>query len=89
MHIVFASIWGYYIGRAFLFKKSLVATTLIVLAFTAVLHGIYDFIVIGLPAPALPIAALLITGAWVWRLCLIRDLHAAPARHHVRQESGN
>jgi RsiW-degrading membrane proteinase PrsW (M82 family) len=53
LHIVFASIWAYYIGRA------------------------YDFIVIGLPAPALPIAVFLIAGIWIWRLCLIRDLHAS------------
>lgn len=83
VHIVFASIWGYYIGRAYLFKKSLVSTILLALAFTAILHGIYDFIVIGLPAPVLPIAAFLITGAWIWRLCLIRDLHNSPLGRHA------
>jgi RsiW-degrading membrane proteinase PrsW (M82 family) len=77
LHIVFASIWAYYIGRAYLFKKPLFSTILAALAFTAMLHGIYDFIVIGLPAPALPIAVFLIAGIWIWRLCLIRDLHAS------------
>ncbi len=79
VHIVFASIWGYYIGRAYLCRKNLLPTIFAALAFTAVVHGIYDFVVIGLPAPALPVAAFLIVGLWVWRLRLIRDLHALPA----------
>jgi hypothetical protein len=43
-------------------------------------HGIYDFVVIGLPTWGLPISASLIGGIWIWRLFLIRDLHASPAR---------
>lgn len=74
IHIVFASIWAYYIGRAWLFGRPLAGTVLAMLVITAVLHGIYDFIVIGLPAPVLPVSALLIAGLWIWRLCLIRDL---------------
>jgi len=77
LHIVFASIWGYYIGRAWLFKTKRVLTILAALAFTATVHGIYDFVVIGLPASALPISACLIAGLWIWRLYLIRDLHAS------------
>jgi RsiW-degrading membrane proteinase PrsW (M82 family) len=75
VHIVFASIWGYYIGRAYLCRKFLGRTIFAALAFTAILHGVYDFVVIALPAPALPIAAFLIVGIWLWRLRLIRDLH--------------
>jgi RsiW-degrading membrane proteinase PrsW (M82 family) len=78
VHIVFASIWGYYIGRAYLCRRVLVPTILIALACTATLHGLYDFVVIAMPAPALPLAALLIAGIWVWRLLLIRDLHTLP-----------
>lgn len=78
IHIVFASIWGYYIGRAQLRGKSLGKTITAALAFTAILHGIYDVIVIALPTPVLPVAALLIAGIWVWRLRLIRDLHTLP-----------
>ena len=78
VHIVFASIWSYYIGRAYLFGKPLVSTIVASLAFTAILHGIYDFIVIGLPTSVLPIAAVLITGVWIWRLYRIRDLHVSP-----------
>jgi RsiW-degrading membrane proteinase PrsW (M82 family) len=79
IHIVFASIWGYYIGRAYLCRRSLGTTIFAALACTAILHGIYDFVVIALPAPALPLAASLIVGIWLWRLRLIRDLHTLPA----------
>ena len=75
VHIVFASIWGYYIGRAYLCRKFLGRTIFAALAFTAILHGVYDFVVIALPEPALPVAASLIVGIWLWRLWLIRDLH--------------
>ncbi len=79
VHIVFASIWGYYIGRAWLCRRAIGRVVFAALACTAILHGIYDFVVIALPAPALPVAALLILGIWVWRLVLIRDLHTLPA----------
>lgn len=78
VHIVFASIWGYYIGRAYLCKRSLGRTIVGALAITAFLHGSYDFLVIAMPAPTLPLAAALILGIWVWRLLLIRDLHTLP-----------
>ena len=78
IHIVFASIWGYYIGRAYLCRRYLGRTIFATLAFTAILHGIYDFVVIALPTPALPVAASLIVGIWLWRLWLIHDLHALP-----------
>ena len=79
IHIVFASVWGYFIGRAWLCRKDFPSTVFLALFITAILHGLYDFVVIALPAPALPVAALLIVGIWVWRLHLIRDLHALPA----------
>jgi RsiW-degrading membrane proteinase PrsW (M82 family) len=78
VHMVFASIWGYYIGRAWLCRKFLGRTIFAALAFTAILHGIYDFIVIAMPTSALPVAAFLIVGIWLWRLYLIRDLHTLP-----------
>ena len=43
----------------------------------ALLHGLYDFLVISMPMFALPASALLILGIWLWRVFLIRDLHAA------------
>jgi len=78
LHIVFASIWGYYIGRAWLCRRSLGRVIFFAFLFTALLHGLYDFVVIGLAPRALPVAAMLIAGAWVWRLRRIRDLHALP-----------
>ena len=76
VHIVFASIWGYYIGRAWLRQSRVIPTAVAALAFTALIHGIYDFAVIGLPQPGMAFAAFLIAGLWIWRLVLIRDLHA-------------
>lgn len=83
VHIVFASIWGYYIGRAYLRRESVARVTFQTLAVTAFLHGLYDFVAIGLPASALPASALLIFGIWIWRLRLLRDLHGAA--HHLDQ----
>ena len=76
VHMVFASIWGYYIGRAWLRGHHRVRAVLGSVGFAVVLHGVYDFVVIGFPEPGLPLAAALIVGLWVWRLFLIRDLHA-------------
>jgi len=76
VHIVFASVWGYYIGRAWLRRQGVARAVLASLAFTAFVHGLYDFAVIGLPRPGMAIAACLIAGLWIWRLFLIRDLHA-------------
>jgi RsiW-degrading membrane proteinase PrsW (M82 family) len=76
VHILFASIWGYYIGVAHLQRNgSMLSTVLAVLAVTALLHGIYDFVAIGLPVTALPASALLLLGIWMWRMYLIRELH--------------
>lgn len=77
LHIVFASIWGYYVGRAWLGGRNRLAAVVGWLAFTAFIHGVYDFAVLGLPLVGLPIAATLITGLWIWRLLLIRDLNEA------------
>ncbi len=78
VHIVFASVWGYYIGRAWLCRRSIGRLIVATLAFTAILHGSYDFLVIAMPPAVLPVAAALILGIWLWRLALIRDLHRLP-----------
>jgi RsiW-degrading membrane proteinase PrsW (M82 family) len=75
VHILFASIWGFYIGAAHLQRKPMLGTVLGALAITALLHGIYDFVAIALPVTALPASALLMLGIWMWRMYLIRDLH--------------
>ncbi len=80
VHIVFASIWGYYIGRACLGRKALIPTIIIALAGTAVLHGLYDYLVIALPMFALPTSAIMVLGLWLWRVFLIRDLNTVARR---------
>ena len=75
VHIVFASIWGYYVGRACLDGSSVAIAAVLSLAATALLHGLYDYLVIALPAFALPASALLVLALWLWRMFLIRDLH--------------
>jgi RsiW-degrading membrane proteinase PrsW (M82 family) len=75
VHIIFASIWGYWIGCAYLAKRSIIRATLIGLGIAAALHGLYDFMVLLQPYSALPFAALLIVAVWIWRLKLMRRLH--------------
>ena len=80
VHIVFASVWAYHIGMAHLKRRGVMRATLLWLALTAGLHGVYDFIVLGFPSSALVLAALVIVGVWVWRLTLIRRLSDEGAR---------
>ncbi|MGI9271424.1 MAG: PrsW family intramembrane metalloprotease [Woeseiaceae bacterium] len=75
VHIVFASIWGHWIGQAHLAGRPLLPAILLGLGAAAILHGLYDFIVLQQPYSALPCAALLVLGVWIWRLLLMRRLH--------------
>ena len=75
IHILFASIWGHWIGRAFLAGRSILVCGLEGFAIAAVLHGIYDFVVLLSPAWSLPVGALGIVMLWIWRLKLLRQLH--------------
>ena len=75
IHILFASIWGHWIGRAHLAGRSIRTCGLEGFAIAAVLHGLYDFIVLQNPAWSLPVAAVGILILWVWRLKLLHTLH--------------
>ena len=75
IHILFASIWAYWITRAWLAKTSIVRPTLCGFLLAAGLHGLYDFMVLRYPVSALPIAAAMIAAIWIWRLRLMRRLH--------------
>ena len=75
VHIMFASIWAFNIGLAFLQRRRLTGIVLKYLGLAALAHGVYDFMVIALPLSALPLSALLILAIWLWRMHLIRDLH--------------
>ena len=74
VHILFASVWGYRIGIAHLAGKPLVFVSFVAVTIAAVLHGLYDFIVIALPINALPLSAGLILSVWIWRLLAIRRM---------------
>jgi RsiW-degrading membrane proteinase PrsW (M82 family) len=80
IHILFASIWGHWIGRAYLAGRSIVPATIASLAIAAGLHGLYDFVVILNPRLGLPIAALLILAMWLWRLKVLRAMHKAASQ---------
>lgn len=74
VHIVFASVWAYHIGLAHIRGRGVLWASLKWLTVAAILHGIYDFIALGLPRAALVFAAVLIVAIWIWRLKLIRRL---------------
>jgi RsiW-degrading membrane proteinase PrsW (M82 family) len=78
VHIMFASVWGYYIGRAWLCERPIARVTVFIFLATAILHGLYNVVAIGLPAPWFALTAVLVVGIWAWRLKLIDDLHSLP-----------
>jgi len=75
IHILFASIWGYWVGCAYLQGRSIILAAIAGLAIAASLHGLYDFIVILEPNNSLPIAAAGIVAIWIWRLKLMHKMH--------------
>lgn len=75
IHIVLASIWGHYIGMAFLHQRGLLKTILVSFVGVALLHGLYDYLVIAMPIYALPASAFLVVAIWIWRVALLRKLH--------------
>ena len=75
VHILFASIWGHWIGRAHLGQRSVARATLTGLAIAAGLHGLYDYLALLNPRNTLLFAALMIATLWLWRLRLMRKMH--------------
>lgn len=75
IHMLFASIWAYWITAAWLNKRSPWLPGLIGLVIAAALHGSYDFLVLMHPVAALPAAALMIVVIWIWRLRVLHRLH--------------
>ena len=75
IHILFASIWAYWVTRAKLNREPTTLPLLQGFLLSATLHGIYDFLVLLYPVVALPAAASMIIAIWVWRLLLMRHLH--------------
>lgn len=75
VHILFASIWAYWISRARLSSLSVARAAILGFLLAAFLHGLYDYLVLLHPVAALPVAASLIVGIWIWRLRLMHRLH--------------
>ena len=75
VHILFASIWAYWITTVWLAKRRLMGPAIAGFVIAAFLHGTYDFLVLRQPVAALPIAATMIGVLWVWRLRLMHRLH--------------
>lgn len=76
VHIVFASIWAYWISRARLSNLPMAKPAGLGFLLAASLHGLYDYLVLLLhPVATLPGAAALIIGIWIWRLRLMHRLH--------------
>ena len=73
--MLFASIWGHWVTQAHIEGRAIAVTVVVSTAVAALLHGIYDFIVILNPRFALPVAALMIVAIWIWRLRVLRSLH--------------
>ena len=74
VHIMFASIWGYRCTKARIERDGFARAALSGLALAALLHGFYDFVMIGLSPWWRPLSAFLILAVWVWRMHLIRRL---------------
>jgi len=86
IHILFASIWAYWITPAKLGRKPVALPLLQGFLLSATLHGINDFLVLLYPLATLPAAASMIVAIWVWRLMLMRRLHrTAEAESSSRQ----
>ena len=71
VHIMFASLWGYPIGRAVVERTPLLPAIALGFSAAVVVHGVYDFLVIGLPPWARGLAAGLILAVWLRRMYLI------------------
>lgn len=76
IHMLFASIWGHSIGAAHMQGTSIGIAAVRGFVPSAMLHGLYDFVVLLAPAFALPIAAAMIAIIWVWRLRILDAMHA-------------
>lgn len=75
VHMLFASIWAHWFTQAWLGGRPLLMPAVLGFGAAALLHGLYDFLVLLHPVAALPVAAALILAIWIWRLIVMRRLH--------------
>lgn len=78
-HAVFASVWGYAVGRAKLQNRSIILPALGGLALAALFHGLFNFLTASTPLRLL--SALLILGIWLW--IMVKFENDAKARRPV------
>jgi protease PrsW len=82
VHTVFASIWGWAYAHAVVQHRPRLRATALGLAAAALLHGVYDFLAMS---PALAAgSAFVILVVWLWRIRLMRRLHARALRSKRR-----
>jgi len=68
-HTIFSSIWGYAIGVARIYKKSILIASLWSILLAAFIHGIFNFFT---TSPALRLlSALVILLIWIWRIRIL------------------
>ncbi len=75
-HTVFASVWGYTVGVACIRGQKLWPAALKGVGLAALLHGLFDFLTLSSPLLRV-LAALLLLGAWLWRIRTVERLAAA------------
>jgi len=63
-HAVFASVWGYSVGCAFLKKKNLILPALAGILVAGLCHGLFNFLTAS--SKLRFFGALLILGLWIW-----------------------
>jgi RsiW-degrading membrane proteinase PrsW (M82 family) len=73
-HAVFASIWGYAVGRATILGRSVARASLYGLLLGGLVHGLFDFLTVS-PVRRL-LSAVLILLVWVWQLRLLEKERA-------------
>jgi RsiW-degrading membrane proteinase PrsW (M82 family) len=78
-HTVFASIWGYKTGQAFLRGRSVLWPALISLMVAAVIHGLFDFFTLS--SRLRIAAAFLVLLVWVTEIVFIEKLSKSNTKH--------
>jgi len=63
-HAVFASVWGYSVGCAFLKKKNLILPALVGILLAGLCHGLFNLLTVS--SKLRFFGALLILGLWIW-----------------------
>jgi RsiW-degrading membrane proteinase PrsW (M82 family) len=68
-HTVFASIWGYTVGRAFLAKRSILVASVVGIVLAGLCHGLFNYLTFSHTLRFL--SALLILVIWAWGIKIL------------------